>query len=124
MNPLKSARVPCRTLSTVSWSTVPRSWTGSKITVAGFPYASLLPWSVSVTPLGNFTVDDADGEVGALALGAEDVVDPALAVPPLLHPATASTAAAVTAASTGARVVSGGTRSLSMPVPACPRGPA
>src|SRR5215211_2298252 len=62
MKPLKSARVPCWTLCTVSCSTDPRFWVGSKITVAVRPNDSLLPSSVSCTPSGTFTVEDGDGE--------------------------------------------------------------
>src|SRR4051794_15133436 len=79
MNPRKSASVPCRTLRTVSCSTDPRFWVGSKITVAGWPNDSLLPWSVSGKPAGTFTVEDGDGDGDA---GAELVVAASSAAPP------------------------------------------
>src|SRR5215213_3025690 len=115
MKPLKSARVPCWTLCTVSCSTDPRFWVGSKITVAVRPNDSLLPSSVSCTPSGTFTVEDGDGDgdAGAELLAVDPEVEPPASE---LQPAraTAAVAASATRTRTG-RWFGAGTRSLCMP---------
>src|SRR4051794_24175865 len=120
MKPLRSASVPCRTPCTVSRRTVPRFCTGSKITVAGRPNVSSVPWSVSVTPSGTVTVDDADGVAGAVLVafeGEEEVV----VVPAEPQPASTSATAAATPASAGRRRIGWGIRTFCIATGACPR---
>src|SRR6476659_1302259 len=103
MKPLKSSRLPCLTLFTVSCRTVPRPSDGSKITVPVSPKDSLPPCSVRSVPSGTGTVedglgdaDDADDEDEAAS---DDELPASLAAPSELQPPSASAAAVVTAAS-------------------------
>src|SRR3954451_24264598 len=96
MKPLKSSRLRCSTLFTVSCRTVPRPSDGSKITVAGSRNDSLLPCSVRSVPSGTGTVEDGLGDADEEA--APDELPVSLAGPSELQPPSASAAAVVTAA--------------------------
>src|SRR5680860_1002229 len=84
MKPEKSSREPLVTFSTVSSRTVPRSWSGSKITEAESPNDRSEPGSVRETDGGTLTVEVGDGDV----LGSS-------VVPPSPMPHDASTRPAV-----------------------------
>src|SRR6476469_9634286 len=101
MKPLKSSRLPCLTLFTVSCRTVPRPSDGSKITVPVSPKDSLPPCSVRSVPSGTGTVEDGLGDADDEdedEAASDDELPASLAAPSELQPPSASAAAVVTAA--------------------------